>query len=232
MTKKMCVLLMTCLGWVAAIQADDAAPPKTHPDSNGWRNLFAPDLSDAIYPKGIWSVENGELTATEDKVIWTKEQFGDCIIDLEFKNSPGSNSGVFVYGSDLDGDWITNSVEIQILDDSHANWAKVPPTWRCGGIFGHLAPSRSVVKKAGQWNRMTITCKGPMISVLLNGEMVTKIDMKKWTSLKNNPDGSEIPSWYKKPLAELATKGHIGLQGKHGGVPIYFRNMKVKPLTL
>jgi hypothetical protein len=24
--------------------------------------------------------------------------------------------------------------------------------------------------------------------------------------------------------------GHIGLQGKHGGAPIYFRNMKIKPL--
>lgn len=230
MTKKMCLLLALCLGWAAAIQADDAVPPKTHPDSTGWQNLFAADLSDAIYPKGIWTFQDGELTATEDKVIWTKKQYGDCIIDLEFKNAPGSNSGVFVYGSDLE-DWISNSVEVQILDDADLKWADVPPTWRCAGIFGRLAPTRSAVKKAGQWNRMTITCKGPRISVLLNGELVTEIDMKKWTSVTKNPDGSEIPSWYKKSLAEMATEGHIGLQGKHGGVPIVFRNMKVKPLT-
>jgi hypothetical protein len=31
-------------------------------------------------------------------------------------------------------------------------------------------------------------------------------------------------------MAELPTRGHIGLQGKHAGAPIYFRNMKVKPL--
>ena len=29
-------------------------------------------------------------------------------------------------------------------------------------------------------------------------------------------------------MAELATKEHIGLQGKHGGVPIYFRNLRIK----
>ena len=82
------------------------------------------------------------------------------MIDLEFKNSPGANSGVFVYGSDPK-DWIANSVEIQILDDFAAKWAGVPNTWRCAGIFGHLAPAKNVVKKAGEWNRMTVTCKGP-----------------------------------------------------------------------
>jgi hypothetical protein len=29
-------------------------------------------------------------------------------------------------------------------------------------------------------------------------------------------------------MAELPTKGRIGLQGKHAGAPIYFRNVKIK----
>jgi hypothetical protein len=29
---------------------------------------------------------------------------------------------------------------------------------------------------------------------------------------------------------KLATRGRIGLQGKHAGAPIYFRNIKIKPL--
>jgi hypothetical protein len=230
MKKRTCMLLIACFGYAVALPADDAMPVKTHPDSSGWRSLFAADLSDAIFPKGVWSIQNGELTATEDQNIWTKKQYENFILDLEFKNSSGSNSGVFVYGSDLD-DWISNSVEIQILDDSHPTWAKVPPTWRCGGIFGHLAPTRSAVKKAGEWNRMTITCKGSMIYVLLNGKAVAHMDMKKWNSATKNPDGSDIPSWYKKPLCAMATKGHIGLQGKHGGVPIFFRNIKIKTLS-
>jgi hypothetical protein len=77
---------------------------------------------------------------------------------------------------------------------------------------------------------MTITCRGPRISVMLNGEPVTDLEMKKWTSAKKNPDGSDIPPWLSKPLAELATKGRIGLQGKHAGAPIYFRNVKIKTL--
>ena len=43
-------------------------------------------------------------------------------------------------------------------------------------------------------------------------------------------DGSEIPSWLSKPLADLPTQGHIGFQGKHAGAPIYFRNIKIKEL--
>ena len=206
MSKMICAMLAVCLGGIAAVAADDAVPPKSHPDSSGWQNLFADDLSDAIYPKGIWFVKDGLLTASKDRSIWTKKPYGNCIIDLEFKNVPGSNSGVFVYGSDLK-DWISNCVEIQILDDNDPKWANIPPTWRCAGIFGRLAPTKSAVKKPGQWNRMTITCKGPMIAVLLNGETVTQMDMRKWTSVKKNPDGSDIPAWYTKPLAEMATKG-------------------------
>jgi hypothetical protein len=231
MTKRLCVLLVVCLGWTTALQAADALPPKTHPDSSGWQNLFAPDLSDAIFPKGIWFVENGELTASEDKVIWTKKEYTDAIIDLEFRNGPGANSGVFVYGNDIGGTgWIVHSLEVQILDDYAPRWASVPKNWQCGGIFGRLAPSKQVVKKAGQWNRMTVTCQGPKICVLLNGEPITEFDMRKWTAVKKNPDGSDIPPWYPVAAADLATKGHIGLQGKHGGAPIYFRNLKIKAL--
>ena len=70
-----------------------------------------------------------------------------------------------------------------------------------------------------------------MISVMLNGEVVTEMDMSLWKSAKTNPDGSEIPSWLSTPFAQLSTHGHIGLQGKHAGAPIYFRNMKIKVLS-
>jgi hypothetical protein len=66
-----------------------------------------------------------------------------------------------------------------------------------------------------------------MITTVLNGETVSVMDMRKWTSAKTNPDGSEIPPWLSRPFAELATKGRIGLQGKHGGALITFRNVKI-----
>jgi len=194
-----------------------------------WRPLFADDLSDAQFPAGIWSYEDGVLTATEDQCIWTKEAYENFAVDLEFKTDNGTNSGVIVYCSDLEN-WIPNAVEIQIADDFAPQWANSPKTWQCAAIFGHLPAQKSVVKKPGEWNHMIITCRGPIISVVLNDQPVTEMDMRKWTSATKNPDGSEIPAWLSRPKAELATRGLIGLQGKHAGAPIYFRNLKIKAL--
>src|SRR5512139_3200582 len=198
-----------------------------HPDATGWVDLFKSDLSNAEFPAGIWTFADGILTASEDQCIWTNQDYSNFLLDLEFKTAPGTNSGVIVYASDTK-DWIPNSVEIQIADDFAEQWAKSPATWHCGAIFGHLAPTKSAVKKPGEWNRYIITCSGPLITVVLNGETVTEMDMRKWTSAKTNPDGSEIPAWLSRPKAELATKGRIGFQGKHAGAPIYFRNIRIK----
>jgi hypothetical protein len=206
-----------------------SVPPKTHPDVSQWQDLFAADLSNATFPKGIWTFEDGVLTASEDQVIWSKKDYDNFIIDLEFKTEDGTNSGVIVYCTNMDN-WIPNSVEVQIADDFAEKWAKSPKTWHCGAIFGHLAPTKSMVKKPGQWNRFTVTCKDKMVYAMLNGLMVTEMNMALWTSATKNPDGTDIPSWLSTPFAELPTHGNVGLQGKHAGAPIYFRNIKIEEL--
>jgi hypothetical protein len=200
-----------------------------HPESDKWNDLFAKDLSDAVFPSGLWTFTDGILTASEDQCIWTKKDYSNFTLDLEFKTAEGTNSGVIVYCTNLEN-WIPNSVEIQIADDYAKQWAESPKTWQCAAIFGHLAPTKSMVKKPGEWNRMTITCKVQHIEVWLNGEKVNDMNMALWTSDKTNPDGTEIPSWLSTPFAQLATHGRIGLQGKHAGAPVYFRNLKVKEL--
>ena len=204
-------------------------PPTSHPDITNWQDLFADDLSNANFPEGIWTFEEGILTATEDQAIWTEWDYDNFILDLEFKTDTGTNSGVILYCSDIDN-WIPNSIEIQIADDYAEQWASSPPTWQCGAVFGHLPATKSMVEHPGEWNRFTITCVDKMIFVLLNGEQIIEMDMKLWTDAKVNPDGSEIPSWLSKPVAELPTHGFIGFQGKHAGAPIYFRNLKIKDL--
>jgi len=206
-----------------------AARTQIHPNTRNWPDLFNKDLSNAIYPEGIWTSEDGVLTASEDQAIWTNKDYDNFVLDLEFKTAPGTNSGVVIYCTDMKN-WIPNSIEIQIADDFAEQWAKSPKTWQCGAIFGHLAPTKSVVKKPGQWNRFTIKCVDKQIDVTLNGERITSMDMSLWTSAKTNPDGSEIPPWLSKPYAELPTKGRIGLQGKHAGAPIWFRNIKIREL--
>ncbi len=226
-----CVLFM--LGYLflagSALAEAPKAPDKSHPDSSSWQALFAPDLSNAVKPKGVWTTTDGVLTASEDQAIWTNRDYDNFVLDLEFRTAVGSNSGVIVYCSNADR-WIPNSVEVQIADDHAAKWADAPKSWHCGAIFGHVGPTESAVKKPGQWNRFTITCRDKNIDVVLNGKHVTSIDMSKYTSAKTNPDGSKIPPWLSNPLATLPTKGKIGLQGKHAGAPIWFRNIKIKEL--
>jgi len=90
-------MFIACLVLLPTVYAADELPLKAHPDSKAWKNLFADDLSDAIYPKDIWSVKDGELTATQDQCIWTKDQYENFILDLEFKMGDAANSGVIVY---------------------------------------------------------------------------------------------------------------------------------------
>lgn len=208
-------------------------PPKGHPNpvGSGWKPLFARDLSDAGFPKGVWTIDDGGiLTASADKAIWSPIPYDDFILDLMFKTADGTNSGVVVHASDTTN-WIPNSVEIQIADDYAKKWADSPTNWQCGAFFGHQAATKQqVVKKPDEWNRYTITCLGQMIYVVLNNQLINTIDLSTFTSATSNPDGSPVPEWLSKAPASLPLRGYIGLQGKHAGAPIYFRNLRIKAL--
>ncbi|NJK93696.1 MAG: DUF1080 domain-containing protein [Bacteroidales bacterium] len=195
-----------------------------------WRPLFGNNLSEAEYDRNCWKMEGDVLTASEDKVIWAKGIYENFVLNLEFKTENGTNSGVIVYCTDREN-WIPYSVEIQIADDYSDKWGKERKDYQCGAIFGHLpAVEQKVVNKPGEWNKLQITCKGQNIDVELNGKLVTQMDMRKWTSGKTNPDGSSIPEWLPNPLAQLPTKGAVGLQGKHADASVWFRNIMVRAL--
>jgi hypothetical protein len=222
--KTNCLALLLALLACSALSSAQAQPDTS---GSGWTPLFAADLSNSDKPAGVWSVTNDELTANADKCIWTQAEYENFTLDLEFKTDHGTNSGVLIYCTDTKN-WIPKSVEIQIADPFADKWAKSPPTWHGGGIFGHLAPAKQMIKKPGEWNHMTVEGKGKQLKVWLNGELTAEMDMGKWTSAKKNPDGSDIPKWLSTPFSELPTKGHIGLQGKHGDAAVWFRNVKIK----
>jgi hypothetical protein len=199
------------------------------PQEAEWQSLLGENLENAVYDT-CWKMEDGVLSASEDKMIWAKGTYENFELDLEFKNDPGTNSGVVVYCTDT-ANWIPNSVEIQIADDHSDKWGNSRLDYQCGAIFGHLpANQQKVVNPPGEWNRFQVTCQGQNITVVLNGQKVTEMDMSQWTSGTKNPDGSEIPSWLPTPFAELPTKGAIGFQGKHGDAKIYFRHVKIRSL--
>jgi hypothetical protein len=200
-----------------------AAETKGHPDTAGWKNLFATDLSDAQAAPGEWIFENGELFAKGHGTLWTKEAYGNFILDLEFKVTKGANSGVFLRAGNVKD--ILSALEIQVHETTDGGRYGM-----VGAIYDAKAPSKSMGKPAGEWNRYTITCKDSRISLVFNGEEVYDVDLNDWKEARKNPDGT--PNKFGKALKDYARKGPLGFQGVHGkdGSNVWFRNLKIKAL--
>lgn len=193
-----------------------------HPDTKGWKDLFAADLSNAV-EKGKWSFTNGELVAGDHETLWTKESYGDFILDLEFKVAKESNSGVFLRSGDIKN--VLKALEIQVHDSADGSKYGM-----VAAIYDAMPPSKSMSKPVGEWNHYTITCKGSKVSVVFNGEEVINADLDNWPEKGKNPDGT--PNKFPVALKEFARKGPIGLQGLHGKAqaPVWYRNLKIKVL--
>ena len=213
--------------WPCAAQDTAYIHPNTK--EKGWHDVFEKGLANGFFPAGVWKDSSGIFTASKDEALWSKEQYDNFVVDLEFMNADGTNSGVIVHATDRK-DWIPHSVEIQIADDYSKEWSTVTPNWQCAAIFGHQAATNKSLKHPGEWNHFTITCRGKMIWVALNGVLVNECNMDLFTNAKTNPDGSEVPAWLSNPMASLRLHGYIGFQGKHAGTPIYFKNIQIKRL--
>jgi hypothetical protein len=193
------------------------------PDEEGFRPLFtSKGMAAWGWNKKGPKIENGEMLLGQGSGdIWTTEEFGDFILDLEFKTSPGSNSGVFIRNP-KPGDWY-GGIEIQVLD-SFGN--QNPGKHDVASVYDVLAPSKNTVKAPGEWNRMTITCKGPSLKVALNNEQVIDMNLDLWTEAGKNPDGSA--NKFKTAYKDMPRKGVIELQDH--GQDITFRNVRIKEL--
>jgi len=215
------VCLVVALGGMALGQE---LPVNSHPDTAGWEPLFSNDLSSATFEPGSWVMEDGVLHAVGHGTIWTKDSYADFILDMEFKVAKGANSGVFLRTGDIQD--VLSALEIQIHENTDGSRVGM-----VAALYDAKAPSKSVAKPAGEWNRYTITCKGSRLYLVFNGEQVLDIDLDKWTEPRKNPDGT--PNKFAKALKDYARKGPIGLQGIHGreGQPVWFRNMKIKVLN-
>jgi hypothetical protein len=220
---------------LTACAAAPVLPAAGHPDSStaDWQPLFADDLSNTTLAKGdhAWVLESpgGHFRADIDRMLFTKDTYENFILDFEFKNAPGTNSGIILFCSDPNN-WIPNSIEVQIADDFDPKWSAKPDT-RCGAFYGRQKPTAFTVKKPGEWNHGTVACIGTKVQVRLNDVFVNQFDITDFKDAKKNPDGTIAPPWLSKPPAGLPVKGHIGLQGKHGNAPVWYRNVRLHELT-
>ena len=193
-----------------------------HPDTKAWKNLFADDLSNTVTP-GKWTMKDGELVAGDHETLWTKDSYADFVLDLEFKVEKEANSGVFLRSSDIKN--VLKALEIQVHESTDGSRVGM-----VGAIYDACKPSKEMAKPVGEWNRFTITCKGPLVTLIFNGEQVLDADLDQWKEAKKNPDGTE--NKFSVALKDYARKGPIGLQGLHGKAmaPVVYRNLKIKPL--
>jgi len=193
-----------------------------HPDTKGWKDLFAPDLSNAA-EAGKWSFEKGVLVAKDHETLWTKDSYTNFVLDLEFKVEKEANSGVFLRSSNPKD--VLAALEIQVHESKDGSLYGM-----VGAIYDACPPSKSMAKPVGEWNHYTITCKGSLVSVVFNGEEVIHADLDKWSEARKNPDGT--PNKFGKALKDYARTGPLGLQGLHGKAmaPVYYRNLKIKVL--
>src|SRR5437879_1735027 len=106
------------------------------------------------------------------------QQWENFILSLDFKISKGCNSGIFIRTSSLTPrekkDVGFNGMEIAIDDTPGAGFADT------GAIYDLVKPARNAMKPVGEWNHIEITSDKNLIEVLLNGELVTRMDTDKF----------------------------------------------------
>lgn len=197
--------------------------------ADGWKSLLVDKNLTGWRTFGKWTLDDqGVLTRQGGGDIWTVDEYGDFVLDLEFKVEDESNSGVALRVSPAprrggpawhrDG-----ALEVQILGPKgHKDSVRCD----CASIYDLVAPSKNVQKKPGEWNHYTITAKGSRIQVVFNGEQVVDMDLNQWPEAHKNPDGT--PNKYAKPMKDFPRRGVILLQDH--GQPVWFRNVYVKKL--
>lgn len=201
---------------LAAEAADGFVPLFNGTDLTGWTNAAGKA------PGAGWVVVDGAMTLDRGKGgggdIWTKERFGDFVLDLEFKTE--GNSGIFIR-TDNPRDNVQTGIEVQVLPPSDR-----PSKNSCGSIYDCLAPTKDPTRK-GEWNRAVITCRKNIITVEMNGEKIIEMDLDRWTQPGKNPDGSN--NKFKKALKDFSREGHIGFQDH--GARVAYRNVRIKKLA-
>lgn len=201
----------------------------------GWKVLFDGSSTanfrgfkqQAFPPKG-WSIDEGTLKVSKGGGggdIVTVDQYEDFELSLDFKCSPGANSGVMYRCSEAnDYPWMTGP-EFQVLDDE-GHKDGLDPKHTVGALYDMIAPPAEKPKcPPNEWHNARIRIKNGVLQHFLNGVKTaeTHIDDDHW---KEMIAASKFKQW---PGFGLEKKGHLALQD-HGD-DVWYRNIRVRDLS-
>ncbi len=232
------LLLAAALGlgawhWIShRAQSLPPTPGASNPVAEkAWRVLFDGRSTDAWrgvnmsgFPDQYWVIEDGALktiTKRRGTSLITKDTFDNFELQLEWRVSPGANSGIYyrVAGDDSKF-W---SPEMQVLDDERNGDGRNPIT-SAGAVFGVLGPDHKQLKPVGEYNLTRIVVQGGHVEHWLNGERILEYELES-ESFRSLVARSKH---FNKPLLGPLNAGHILLQ--HYGSEVWFRNIKIRPL--
>ena len=184
------------------------------------------DVSKPAQAEAAWVVnEQGVLTSIGGRGTWlmSKKEYGDFELQLDFKITSQGNSGVALRAP-LAGDPAYGGMELQIVDPRYYQ-GHGEPEQLCGAIYRGVAPTKDMLKPE-EWNTYKITCRGPSVKVILNGELIQDVNLDEQTK----PLHQDTPEKVTKPLKDRPRKGHIGFQdlGKDGRTQI--RNVSLREI--
>ncbi len=206
--------------------------------TEGWRSA----KSDEFPAKG-WEIKDGVLSvlasggaeSAAGGDIITRERFAEFELRLEFKITPGANSGI-KYFCQPNLDPITGTgaraasgsaigLEFQILDDARHPDAKLGRDGNrtIGSLYDLMtADAAKPVRPPGEWNSARILVKGPHVEHWLNGVQVLSYERgdPAFRAAVAASKYQNIPGFGEWP------DGHILLQD-HGNF-VSFRNIKIR----
>ena len=204
----------------------------------GWRSARG-----VQFPSSGWTMEDGVLTVLETDGgestgpgdIITVEQFSDFELELEFKLTPGANSGIKYFVDPGLNKTVGSAIgcEYQLLDDELHPDAKlgVDGNRQLAGLYDLIAPENLSVPGRGkqfkgmnQWNKARIVSKNGKVSHWLNNEKTVEYDRfsQMFRALVAYSKYQKWDSFGQWP------QGHILLQD-HGNT-VHFRSIKIKML--
>ncbi len=192
---------------------------------NGWHSW----QEGKLLPQ--WKVEDGAIVLTEKggKDLVTDKEYGDFILELEWKISEGGNSGIIFHvleDKKYRASYSTGP-EIQILDNERNSDSNkgTNGNHKAGSLYDMIpASDHTAVKPAGEWNKAKLVIKKGKGESWLNGKKVVsfpstgpEFDKLVANSKFKDWDGFGVPQ-----------KGKIALQD-HGN-KVSFRNIRIKEL--
>ncbi len=187
----------------------------------GFTSVFnGKDFEGWAGPIDNYEVKDGAIVCKPNKggTIYTKEEFGNFVVRLEYKLPPGGNNGLAIRYPGKGDTAYAGMCEIQVLDDTADMYKKLDARQYNGSAYGMTACHRGFLRPVGEWNYEEATINGSKIKVELNGTVILDTDLSKVTEYmaKSPHPGKD------------RTTGHFGFAGHND--PVQFRNIEIKKL--